>query len=154
MIDSYRGLHENAYSEWRENAADDYVQAQRRAFLDGFETAATESREWELLREWIAARRDEAQERYDGHGERDEIARRTAFIEVLTKLSEVGVRPDEGAGDESLLTYNPTVDRKGYFCDICGHEANDADGLKQYRPRTDGGVLNVCLNECLGDSRE
>lgn len=51
--------------------------------------------------------------------------------------------------DDSLLTYMPHLDRKGYFCDICGHEANGPDGLKQYTPLTDGGIINICRSECL-----
>jgi hypothetical protein len=53
--------------------------------------------------------------------------------------------------DASLQTYNPLLDRKGYFCDICGHEANGPNGLKQYEPLTDGGIINICKNECLSD---
>jgi len=56
---------------------------------------------------------------------------------------------DEGAEDASMKTYNPNLDRKGYFCDVCGHEANDADGLRQYASLDDGGVLNVCKSRCL-----
>lgn len=53
--------------------------------------------------------------------------------------------------DTSLETYSPTLDRKGYFCDICGHEANGPDGLKQYEPVGEGGTINVCLNTCLSN---
>lgn len=53
--------------------------------------------------------------------------------------------------DDSLLTYNPLLDRKGYFCDICGHEANGPNGLKQYEPVEEGGIINICLNECLNE---
>ena len=88
-------LHEDAYSEWRENAADDYIQAQRQAFIDGFETAAKESEEWNLLREWLAEQRDTAKRQYDEGDDIDDFARYLAFCEVLTKLSEVGVRPGE-----------------------------------------------------------
>lgn len=51
--------------------------------------------------------------------------------------------------DESLLSYNELLDRVGYFCDVCGHEANGPDGLEQYEHREHGGTLNVCVSECL-----
>lgn len=87
-------LHENAYGEWREQAADEYVQAQRRAFIDGFETAAKESEEFALLRQWLRDERDEAARRYKETEHTDWLGQKMAFQSVLVKLSEIGVRGD------------------------------------------------------------
>lgn len=87
-------LHEIGYQEWRENATDEYVQAQRQAFLDGFETAAKESEEFGLLREWLREERDKAEARYEETGDLDDLGRRLAYTSVLVKLSEIGVRGD------------------------------------------------------------
>lgn len=97
---SDRKLHSKAYSEWREQAADEYVQAQRRAFLDGFETAAREGEEFALLREWLEDKRDEAAERHEQTEDSDDLAQRMAYINVLVKLSEMGCRPEEDDSDE------------------------------------------------------
>ena len=91
-------LQENAYHEWKELAADDYIQAQQNAFLDGFETAAKEAEEFNLLREWAAEERDEASRRYDERGDLDDLGRRMAFTEILEKLSAMGVRPPDDEG--------------------------------------------------------
>ena len=91
-------LHENAYHEWKRDAADDYVAAQRRAFLDGFETAAKESEEFGLLRNWLEERRDEFGRRYDERGDVDDLGQKLAYQSVLVKLSEIGCRP--GDNDE------------------------------------------------------
>lgn len=101
MSDSYRDLHGDAYKEWKEHAADEYVQAQRRAFLDGFESAANEGESWNLLREWVEEERDKAerkgQERDDG---KMMFARSMAFKDVLVKLHEMGNEP-KGTGREN-----------------------------------------------------
>ena len=91
---SDRKLHSEAYREWKEQRTDEYVQAQRRAFLDGFETAAKESEEFNLLRRWLEEQRDIAGEKYEKSGDDDFFVRRLAFIEVLVKLSEMGCMPD------------------------------------------------------------
>jgi hypothetical protein len=103
MSDQYRDLHGDAYKEWKENAANNYAQAQRRAFLDGFESAANEGKRWNLLREWVEEERDKAerkgQERDDG---KMMFARSMAFKDVLVKLHEMGNEPKntEAQGDE------------------------------------------------------
>lgn len=99
-------LHEMAYSEWREHAADEYVQAQRRAFLDGFETAAQEAEEFRLLREWLESQRDKAEEqreqateRGDDNREHMHFCRGMAFTDVLVKLSQIGCRSESVEND-------------------------------------------------------
>jgi len=92
MTDQYRDLHTDAYRQWKAQAAGEYVQAQRRAFLDGFESAAAEAESFRLLREWIEEERDAAEER-------DDFARYTAMVDVLVKLSEMGCHPSEGGDD-------------------------------------------------------
>lgn len=99
MTDSYRDLHGDAYSEWREEAAEEYVQAQRRAFLDGFEAAADESESFRLLREWLEEQRDEAAEMADE--DRMMNVRRITFTEVLVKLHEMGCAPDSKEADDA-----------------------------------------------------
>ncbi|ELY68911.1 hypothetical protein [Natrinema versiforme] len=92
-----RDLHETAYREWKERAAEEYVQAQRRAFLDGFETAAKEADEFGLFRQWLREQRDEAAQRYKETDDADYLGRKLAYQNVLVKLSEIGVR---GGDDE------------------------------------------------------
>jgi len=89
-----RKLHEEAYSEWKEQAADEYIQAQRRAFLDGFETAATESEQFNLLRDWAEEKRDEATQKNEQDDSMNWYYYRQAMIDLLVKLSEVGNHPD------------------------------------------------------------
>jgi len=91
---SDRKLHETAYSEWKENTTNEYIQAQRRAFMDGFETAAKESEQFNLLREWAEKKRDEAERRYQENGDTFAAAQREAFIEVLVKLSQMNNHPE------------------------------------------------------------
>jgi len=92
MSDQQRDLHTDAYRQWKAHATDEYVQAQRRAFLDGFETAADEAESFRLLRDWIEEERDAAKER-------DDFARYTAMVDVLVKLSEMGCHPAEAADE-------------------------------------------------------
>lgn len=100
MTNSDRNLHGDAYREWRDEATDEFVAAQRKAFMAGFEAAAEEGREFRLLREWLEERRDEAQERYNETDNREHLVRRHTFIEVLTKLSEMGCFAEEGGDGE------------------------------------------------------
>lgn len=51
--------------------------------------------------------------------------------------------------DNTLQSYNEILDRKGYFCDVCGHEANGPGGLEQYEHMESGEILNVCKSVCL-----
>lgn len=44
-------LHEQAWQDYRDEAADEYIQAQRQAFLDGFEMAVAEAESFQKLRE-------------------------------------------------------------------------------------------------------
>jgi hypothetical protein len=90
-----RKLHTEAYREWKENAADHYIQAQRQAFLDGFEAAAQEGEQFTLLRNWLEEQRDKAKERHDESDDIDDLARYHAFVAVLVKLSEMGNHPEE-----------------------------------------------------------
>lgn len=92
MTDQYRDLHTDAYRQWKAQAADEFVQAQRRAFLDGFESAAAEAKSFRLLREWVEEERDAARERGD-------MGRYTAMVDVLVKLSEIGCHPAEDGDD-------------------------------------------------------
>lgn len=93
---SDRKLHTKPYSEWREHAADEYAQAQRRAFLDGFETAANEAQEFQLLREWLEQQRDKERELHEEQeDDMTHFVRHLAFKDVLVKLSEMGCRPED-----------------------------------------------------------
>lgn len=97
MTDSYRDLHGDAYTDWKQHAADDYAAAQRRAFLDGFESAANEGKEFWLLREWVEEQRDRAKAQSEGSDM--QFARHLAFKDVLVKLHEMGCEQrlvDEG----------------------------------------------------------
>jgi len=91
---SDKKLHHKAYSEWREQAADEYIQAQRRAFLDGFETAAKESEQFNLLREWAEQKRDEAATKNEQEESMNWYYYRQAIIDLLVKLSEINNHPD------------------------------------------------------------
>ena len=93
-------LNQRIASEEFEAATDEYVQAQRRAFLDGLSAAAAEAGEFRHLREWLEEQRDEARQRYNETDETDELARCHAYISVLVKLSEIGCVPEDG-GDRT-----------------------------------------------------
>lgn len=95
MTDAYRDLHGDAWSEWRDEATKQFVQEQRRAFLAGFEAAADESEQFNLLRQWLEEQRDEAKERYDEHEEHSDFVQYHAYRDVLVKLSEMGCRPND-----------------------------------------------------------
>lgn len=100
MSDGYRDLHGDAYKEWKQHQADEYIQAQRRAFLDGFESAANESQNFRLLRDWLEEERDEAVRKYEeSDGDEMMFARSLAFRDVLVKLHEMGCTPEE-VGEE------------------------------------------------------
>jgi len=94
MNDSYRDLHGDAYQEWKDHAADAYAQAQRRAFLDGFESAANESQNFRLLREWLEEERDKSIKKWEDNDDEFHNSRRMAFSEVLVKLHEMGCEPE------------------------------------------------------------
>jgi hypothetical protein len=94
MSDGYRDLHGDAYKEWKQHKADEYIQAQRRAFLDGFESAANESQNFRLLRDWLEEERDEAHRKYEEREDDMMFARNLAFKEVLVKLHEMGCVPE------------------------------------------------------------
>jgi hypothetical protein len=95
MTDQYRKLHGYAYSEWKEEQADEYAKHQRKAFMAGFEAAANEGKEFRLLREWCEKERDLAQKRYEENENHDDFVRRMAFVDVLVKLSEIGCRKEK-----------------------------------------------------------
>jgi len=90
MTDSYRDLHGDAYKEWRENRADEFVGIQRDAFLAGFEAAASESEDFRHLRGWLGEERDEAKTKQEENDDSLMFARYLAFVDVLVKLSEMG----------------------------------------------------------------
>jgi len=95
-----KDLHAEAYSEWKENAADGYIQAQRRAFLNGFETAAKESEQFNLLREWLEQERDKRAEKYKESDDTIHFAMRQAYTDVLVKLHEMGNIPESAEDSE------------------------------------------------------
>jgi hypothetical protein len=101
MNDAYRDLHGDAYKEWRDQAADEFVQLQRRAFLAGFEAAADESQEFRHLRQWLEEQRDEAQEQHEqsDDGDRMSWVRSRTFSEVLVKLHEMGCAPGDSTAE-------------------------------------------------------
>lgn len=81
---------EKAASENAEKLADEYAMAQRDAFIHGYKAAAAESESLRQLREWAETQRDEAREEYEESDDPMYIGRRLAFIEMLTRLSEMG----------------------------------------------------------------
>lgn len=96
MSNSYRDLHGDAYKEWRDQAADQFVQLQRRAFLAGFESAADESQNFRHLRQWFEEQRDEAMRKYEERdGDDMMFARQMVYKEVLVKLHEMGNAPED-----------------------------------------------------------
>ncbi len=95
MSNSYRDLHNDAYQEWRDERADEFAAIQRRAFKAGFEAAAKESQQFRHLRQWLEEQRDDAEQQYEERDDDMQFARRLVFIEVLTKLSEMGCLKDE-----------------------------------------------------------
>jgi hypothetical protein len=95
MSDSYRDLHGDAYREWRDEAAEEFVGLQRDAFLAGFEAAADESETFRHLRRWLEEQRDEAHRKYEERDDDMHFARNLAFKEVLVKLNEMGCFPEE-----------------------------------------------------------
>lgn len=101
MPDEYRDLHGDAYSEWRDERADEFAGIQRRAFLTGFEAAADEASEFRHLRTWLEEQRDEAAEKRQRSEDGDSMmhARELAFSEVLVKLHEMGCAPEEANND-------------------------------------------------------
>lgn len=93
---SYRDLHGDAYQEWKEERSEEFAEAQRRAFMAGFEAAADEGKEFRLLRRWLEEQRDEAERQYEQ--DKDDMAmfgRKMAFSEVLVKLHEMGNAPED-----------------------------------------------------------
>lgn len=96
MTDSYRDLHDDAYREWREHRADEFVAIQRRSFKAGFEAAASESQNFNHLRTWLEEQRDDAKQQLDGdNGDHLDRMRYLTFVDVLVKLSEMGCDPHE-----------------------------------------------------------
>lgn len=119
MSDGYRDLHGDAYDEWRDGAADEFAEIQRRAFKAGFEAAADESAAFRHLREWLEEQRDEANYKYDERDSDAQFGRSMAFKEVLVKLSEMGCQPTAPAEP-------PEDDEHDVHAD-----ARDVDGLTE-----------------------
>ena len=95
MTDRFRELHEDAFSEWKEDKADEFAAEQRRAFISGFEAAADESQNFNYLREWLEEQRDEAREEYEETDDSEALARYHTFIDVLVKIDEIGCAPND-----------------------------------------------------------
>lgn len=94
MTDRFRELHEDVYSEWKEDKADEFAAEQRRAFIAGFEAAANESQNFNHLREWLEKERDEACGEYTEKDDNRAIVRYHAFVDMLTKLDEIALEND------------------------------------------------------------
>jgi len=88
-------LHERAWQDIQRDKAEEYISAQRKSFLAGFEAAVDESKEFRQLREWLEDERDRAAAQYDDTGDDMMFARRLAFVDVLVKLSEIGCRAED-----------------------------------------------------------
>lgn len=93
-------LSEAAWQERRDEAADEYTQSQRQAFLDGFEAAVREAEEFRQLRNWLEDRRDHRAEENARTDNSVHLAMRMAYTNVLVKLSEVGCRSEDGQHGE------------------------------------------------------
>jgi len=50
---------------------------------------------------------------------------------------------------KTLAQYNPRLERHGFFCDICGHEANGPNGLVMFNENDGPRQIRVCVNTCL-----
>jgi hypothetical protein len=46
-------------------------------------------------------------------------------------------------------SYNPILDRMGYFCEVCGHEANGPNGLELFEHVESGTAVYLCRSECV-----
>jgi hypothetical protein len=55
--------------------------------------------------------------------------------------------------DVQKQTYNDTLDRMGYFCDICNTETRNANGLVAFQSKESVQALNVC-RKCLPEGFE
>lgn len=61
---------------------------------------------------------------------------------------------DEAAiGPEVKRSYNETLDRLGFFCDVCETETRNASGLVYFESKESAKCLRVCHN-CLPDDYE
>lgn len=88
-------ISELAWQDIRHERVDQFVQAQRTSFIEGFEAAVDESQSFDRLREYLEAERDNAREQYDKTGDEYWNQRRLCMIDVLVKISEIGCRPEE-----------------------------------------------------------
>ena len=55
--------------------------------------------------------------------------------------------------DMKKQTYRDVLDRLGYFCNVCGQEQQNANGLVHFTSKESVNGLNVC-HDCLPDSFE
>jgi len=92
-------LHGKAYKQWRDETADGFVQAQRKAFLAGFEAAADESETLSLLREWAEQERDKAAAEYKDKDDSSFLFYKQAYTDILVKLHEMGNIPESAKDD-------------------------------------------------------
>jgi len=92
-------LHEQAWQDYRDEAADEYIQAQRQAFLDGFETAVAEAESFRKLREWCEKERDKAEAQLEETDDKEYLWRRQAMTDVLVKLHQIGNLPESAKDD-------------------------------------------------------
>jgi hypothetical protein len=92
-------LHEQAWQDYRDEAADEYIQAQRQAFLDGFEMAVAEAESFQKLREWCENERDKAEAQLEETDGKEYLWRRQAMTDVLVKLHQIGNLPESAKDD-------------------------------------------------------
>lgn len=145
MTNAHRDLHGEAYREWRDEAADDFAAAQRKAFLAGFEAAAAEGKEFQHLRTWLEEQRDEAHRQHEDRGDETYLARRLAFIEVLTKLSEMGCYPEEADEDDPFDVAGRTDDVADRLGVIQHHAERFADVGAEKDRQTAIEALDGCI---------
>ncbi len=149
MTDRFQELHEDVYSEWKEDKADEFAAEQRRAFIAGFETAASESQNFNHLREWLEEQRDEAREEYEETDDSEALARYHAFIDVLVKIDEIGCAPND---ESELDTETEQIDREPTYVRQAVH-CSECESVF-YIPRVEGSSVHPSVetkcSECVG----
>ena len=70
-------------------------------------------------------------------------------LNELESVTDGGVDQDDGVIDQmQKKTYNDQLDRLGFFCQICGKEVRNSDGLVHFQSAETAQSLNVC-GDCL-----
>jgi hypothetical protein len=148
MTDRFRELHEDVYSEWKEDKADEFAAEQRRAFIAGFEAAASESQNFNCLVEWLEKERDEAHEEFEETDDDQMFARYLAFIDVLVKIDDIGCAPNdetEPGTETEQIDRELTYVRQAVHCSECGSIF--------YIPRVEGSSVHPSVetkcSECV-----